>query len=326
MALCSLRHRLPLPLPLLLAVLFAASRGDPSGDDYNPSICQLQPYTCGKVNIRYPFYLSGQTADVLGNYNSSCGYPGLAIDCVDDKYPTMQLGSSSSNTGYSYNVTGIDYSNSTISLADPDVLDDESCPWVDHNVTVSPTPTLWLNLSEYTVGYLFFFANCSINTLSVPGQPTIQPIACASYGVDGYSFVIPSEVPHQTLSRECKQVIQVPVIQNASLTIDQQWSTNGYRNALNQGFQLEWNLSRRSDRCAKCEVSNGSCAYNRDGEFVACLCTNGRVSDHECTKGKPFLSCSTTFSPSFFWLKPSLFSFLGVKLLRGSISLQLHQL
>ena len=297
-----LRHHMP-RLPLLLAILVAASRGDPSGDDYNPSICQLQPYTCGKVNIRYPFYLSGQTADVLGNYNSSCGYPGLAIDCVDDKYPTMQLGSSSSNTGYSYNVTGIDYSNSTISLADPDVLDDESCPWVDHNVTVSPTPTLWLNLSEYTVGYLFLFANCSINTLSVPGQPTIQPIACASYGVDGYSFVIPSEVPHQTLSRECKQVTQVPVIQNASLTIDQQWSTNGYRNALNLGFQLEWNSSRRSDRCAKCEGSNGGCAYSRVGEFAGCLCTNGQVSDHEYSNGKPFLSCTAVLPFLFSWFQ-----------------------
>ncbi|XP_066312350.1 LEAF RUST 10 DISEASE-RESISTANCEUS RECEPTOR-LIKE PROTEIN KINASE-like 2.1 isoform X3 [Miscanthus floridulus] len=280
MALCSLRHRLP--LPLLLAVLFAASRGDPSDDDYkyNTSICKVQPYTCGDVNISYPFYLSDETADVLGN-NSSCGYPGLGIDCVDDKYPILQLGS---GPDYSYNVTGIDYTNSTISLADPDVLDgDESCP-VDHNVTVPPA--VWLNLlPEYTVGYLLFFANCSIYT--IPGQPYINPISCPSSLVGYYSFVIPSdsEVPQQTLSRECKQVIQVPVLQNDSLTIDSQWSTNGYRNALKQGFQLGWNSSRKSELCTNCEGSNGHCAYSRYGEFVACLCTNGRVSNHECTKG-----------------------------------------
>ncbi|XP_066312373.1 LEAF RUST 10 DISEASE-RESISTANCEUS RECEPTOR-LIKE PROTEIN KINASE-like 2.1 isoform X2 [Miscanthus floridulus] len=272
-----LRHR-RLPLPLLVAILFAASRGDPSSGDYNTSICKLQPYTCGKVNISYPFYLSDETADVLGNNSSSCGYHGLAIDCVDDKYPILQLGS---GPDYSYNVTGIDYTNSTISLADPDVLDgDESCP-VDHNVTVPPS--FWLNLSEYTVDYLLFFANCSISTL--PDQPYINPITCPS-SLDGYySFVIPSEVPHQTLSQECKQVIQVPVLQNASLTIDSQWSTNGYRNALKQGFQLGWNLNRKSEQCTKCEGSNGRCAHSRDGEFVACLCTNGRVSNHECTKG-----------------------------------------
>jgi len=296
MALCSLRrHRLP--LPLLLAVLFAASRGDPSDDDYkyNPSICKLQPYACGKVNISYPFYLSNETADVLGNSNSSCGYPGLAIDCVDDKYPTMQLGSSSSDTGYySYNVTGINYNYSsfTISLVDPDVLDDQSsCPWVDHNVTVSPT--LWLT-SEYTVGYLLFFANCSVAT--VPGQPTIQPIACASDGgVDDYSFVIPSEVSYQTLSQDCKQVTQVPVLQNASLQMNSQWSTNGYSNVLKQGFQLELNLSRRPEECTKCETSSGRCAYSSGGEFEACLCTDGRAHGQECTNrdGKSPLSCIT---------------------------------
>jgi len=285
MALCSLcRHRLP--LPFLLAVLFAASRADPSDDDYkyNTSICKLQSYTCGGVDIHYPFYLSDETADVLGN-NSSCGYPGLAIDCVDDKYPILQLGSSPDD---SYNVTGINYTTFTISLVDLDVLDgDESCP-VDHNVTVPPA--VWLNLlPEYTVEYLLFFANCSIAT--IPGQPYINPISCPSSSVGYYSFVIPSdsEVPQQTLSRECKQVIQVPVLQNASLTIDQQWSTNGYRVALEQGFQLGWNSSRKSELCTKCEGSNGGCAYSRYGEFVACLCTNGRVSDQECTKGKPFL-------------------------------------
>jgi hypothetical protein len=290
----SLRRRLP--LALLLAVCVAASRSDPSGDDfYNRSICKLQPYRCGEVNITYPFYLSDDTADVLGNSSSYCGYPGLAIDCVDDEYPTIQLGGNSSNTGYSYNVTDIDYPTSTIYLADPDVLDDASCPRVDHNVTVSPSPTLWLNLSDYTVRYLLFFANCSINVLHVPNQSDINPIACAS-GSDGdYSFVIPSEMPHQLLLQMCsQQVILVPVLQNASLTpVDPQWSTSGYRDALKQGFQLQWDSDRKTERCAECEGSNGRCGYNRSGEFVTCLCADGHVSDHECTKGKPSLSFTT---------------------------------
>lgn len=296
----SLRRRLP--LALLLAVCVAASRSDPSGDDfYNRSICKLQPYRCGEVNITYPFYLSDDTADVLGNASSYCGYPGLAIDCVDDEYPTIQLGGNSSNTGYSYNVTDIDYPTSTIYLADPDVLDDASCPRVDHNVTVSPSPTLWLNLSDYTVRYLLFFANCSINVLHVPNQSDISPIACAS-GSDGdYSFVIPSEMPHQLLSQMCsQQVILVPVLQNASLTpVDPQWSTSGYRDALKQGFQLQWDSDRKTERCGECEGSSGKCAYNRSGEFVACLCADGHVSDHDCTNGTPSLS-----RPTFRFLLP----------------------
>jgi hypothetical protein len=43
---------MPLRLPLLLAILVAASRGDPSGGDYNTSICKIQPYTCDEVNMK----------------------------------------------------------------------------------------------------------------------------------------------------------------------------------------------------------------------------------------------------------------------------------
>ncbi|PWZ34767.1 LEAF RUST 10 DISEASE-RESISTANCE LOCUS RECEPTOR-LIKE PROTEIN KINASE-like 1.2 [Zea mays] len=244
----------------------------------------LQPYRCGEVNITYPFYLSDDTADVLGNSSSYCGYPGLAIDCVDDEYPTIQLGGGSS-TGYSYNVTDIDYPTSTIYLADPDVLDDASCPRVDHNVTVSPSPTLWLNLSDYTVRYLLFFTNCSVHVLHVPNQSDISPIACAS-GSDGddYSFVVPSEMPHQLLSQQCGQVTLVPVLQNATLTpVDPLWSTSGYRDALKQGFQLQWDSDMKTERCDDCERSSGKCAYNTSGEFVACLCADGHVTDHGCT-------------------------------------------
>nr|CAB3477993.1 unnamed protein product [Digitaria exilis] len=267
-------HRRWLLLPLLLAVLVATCRGhDPSGDDYyNTSICQTQAYTCGKVNISYPFYLAGVTGDVRGNSNSYCGYPGLAIACEDGREPTLRLNDTD------YNVTGIDYSNHIISLVDPDVLEDESCPRVDHNVTV-PSYS-WLNYTEDTIGYLLFFANCSIFTL--PNQSDIKPIECASSdGGREYSFVIPLNVPHLILLEQCQQVTLVPVLQSAL----EQGSTDGYRNTLTQGFQLEWELGRRSNSCVKCDNSNGRCAYNQDGVYLGCLCANGGVNDQECPKG-----------------------------------------
>nr|CAB3477991.1 unnamed protein product [Digitaria exilis] len=258
--------------PLLLAVLVAACRGDDySGDAYNISICQAQPYRCGKVEIRYPFYLSGVTGDVRNHSNSCCGYPGLAIACEDGREPTLRLNDTD------YNVTGIDYSNHIISLVDPDVLEDESCPRVDHNVTV-PSYS-WLNYTEDTIGYLLFFANCSIFTL--PNQSDIKPIECASSdGGREYSFVIPLNVPHLILLEQCQQVTLVPVLQSAL----EQGSTDGYRNTLTQGFQLEWELGRRSNSCVKCDNSNGRCAYNQDGVYLGCLCANGRVNDQGCLK------------------------------------------
>ncbi|KAJ1284871.1 hypothetical protein BS78_03G238200 [Paspalum vaginatum] len=292
-----LRRRLLL-LHLLLAIFVAASRGDQSGEDYTTTICNLQPYTCGGVNISYRFYLSNQTSDVRGKNGSYCGYPGLGIDCVGGKYPTLNL------DYYSYNVTHINYTDDTISLADPDVLDDESCPRVDHNVTVPPI--MWLmNSTEDTTGYLLFFANCSISTL--PDEPHIKPIACAcpDDGGNGYSFVVPSYVPHQILSQQCNDIFVVPVLQNVS-QIDQEWSTSGYRNILELGFQLEVDLSRKSEQCGKCEGSKGRCAYSGGGEFAGCFCNNGRVEDQECNgDGK-----------TFCLLLASFFSFVRSKLLR----------
>ncbi|KAJ1284865.1 hypothetical protein BS78_03G237600 [Paspalum vaginatum] len=278
----SLRRRLPL-LHLLLAIFAAASLGDDQpGEDYTTTtICEPQPITCGGVNISYPFYLN-RTADGSGNNNYYCGYPGLGIDCVGGKYPTLNL------DYYSYNVTHINYTDDTITLADPDVLDDKSCPQVDHNVTVPSFVWLMVDSTEYTVGYLLFFTNCS--TLTLPDQPDIKPIACASPedngGDDGYSFVVPSYVPHQILSQQCKDVFLVPVLQNVS-QIDQEWSTSGYRSILKLGFQLEVDWNRRSEQCAKCEESNGQCAYNGGGEFAGCFCDNGRVEEQECNASGP---------------------------------------
>ncbi|CAL4955064.1 unnamed protein product [Urochloa decumbens] len=291
---------LRLPLPLLLAILVAACRGD--GDSYNTSICELQASSCGKVKIKYPFYLSNETAEVRGIRNSYCGYPGLAIDCDDGENPVMHL------DNRDYNVMDINYSSSTISLAYPDVIEDESCSGVNYNVTVPPA--LWLYVPGSTIIYLLF-SNCSISQF--PGQSRIEPLNCASSDGGGqYSFFIPSDMPHEALSRACKQAFLVPVLRSAS-QIDQtspQWTIGG---VLNQGFQLTWDVTRRSNNCTKCDNSNGRCAYNRDGEFVGCLCTDGRVDDQECSNGESFLFASTFLSLSPFEISNS----FAVSLLDG---------
>ena len=104
-------------LPLLLAVLVAASHGVPcSGDGdggYDASMCVREPYNCGGVSIRYPFY--SRTGDLLGNSSSYCGYPGLEIQCEEDQ-AFLELESGK------YTVTHIDYDNLTVQLVDPEVL------------------------------------------------------------------------------------------------------------------------------------------------------------------------------------------------------------
>jgi len=105
-------------LPLLLAVLVAASHGVPSSGDgdgvgFDASMCVWEPYNCGGVSIRYPFYT--KTGDLLGNSSSYCGYPGLEIQCEEDQ-AFLELESGK------YTVKHIDHDNLTVQLVDPEVL------------------------------------------------------------------------------------------------------------------------------------------------------------------------------------------------------------
>ncbi|CAL4955035.1 unnamed protein product [Urochloa decumbens] len=144
-------HRLP--LPLLLAILVAAWHGVPSSGDggYDASMCVWQPYTCGDVSIKYPFY--SKTGALLGNESSYCGYPGLEILCDEEGRAFLELESGN------YTVTSIDYELHTVRLVDPEVLDDRSCPRADHNVTLWNFS--WLYYPNGTVDYLVFFINCN---------------------------------------------------------------------------------------------------------------------------------------------------------------------
>jgi len=293
----SLRHhgrRPGLLVLLLLASSLAPSRGN--DDAYAASACRWRPYPCGGVNISYPFYLAGDTGAVPGRDGESyCGYPGLAVTCDgvgSGSRAVLKLG------GDSYAVSGIDYANLTVSLAYADAAaSDGGCPSVDHNVTIPPDVRLFLPISA--VDYLFFFANCSFGHPDAeadpappkpkpPKPPTIKPITCG--GADkapggGLSFVLPSgAVPPGDWSSACARIFEVPVLRGAAPrdAQDPKWRSDGYGKALSAGFLLGWD--RSSGECGRCEQSGGKCGFSRAGEFLGCLCANGRMGDGGCSK------------------------------------------
>ncbi|CAL4974655.1 unnamed protein product [Urochloa decumbens] len=276
-----LPHRHRLPLPLLLAILVAASHGVPSsGDDggYDASMCVRQPYTCGSVSIRYPFYI--KTAALLGNSSSYCGYPGLEILC-DEEAGRAFLELESGN----YTVTSIDYELFTVRLVDPEVLEDRSCPRADHNVTLQNFT--WLHYpNDGTVDYLLFFLNC--NFLSDLDRPSnTNSTACKFDYTPGLSFVFrKQDVPYPGTNwwQACASVIQVPVLKSvlpSDPQNDPRWRNGGYGSSLVDGFQLAW--QQKLPACEQCERSKGQCGYNQTGDFIACLCSGGRVGAHNCT-------------------------------------------
>nr|CAB3477990.1 unnamed protein product [Digitaria exilis] len=46
--------------------------------------------------------------------------------------------------------------------------------------------------------------------------------------------------------------------------------------------RLGWD--RSSGQCGQCELSGGMCGYGSGGEFLGCLCADGRVEDGGCSK------------------------------------------
>ncbi|KAM0892466.1 hypothetical protein ACQ4PT_025761 [Festuca glaucescens] len=256
-------HRLL--LVLLLSV--AGSHGD-------SSMCLSEPYTCGGINFSYPFYLSSERTELNGYQNSSCGYPGMGIACDDDK-PILI------DSGQNYTVKSIDGARVNISLADPEVVDGR-CPRVDHDVTFGPGA--WLDFPAGTVDYLVFFLSCYFEPGLQP--PAIGTIRCSEFvsGVPGLSFVLPNaSVPAGNWSQACRQVIRVPVLKYEHADPnDPAWGNTGYGDVLREGFQVSWDDNRPAP-CTQCEESKGRCAYNQNGGFLGCLCTNGQINDKYCT-------------------------------------------
>ncbi|RLM91498.1 hypothetical protein C2845_PM08G22520 [Panicum miliaceum] len=276
----------PLLLLLVLLAVAVASRGD--DDAYAASACRWRPYTCGGVDIIYPFYLANDTRAVPARDGESyCGYPGLAVTCDGGSRAVLKLGEDS------YAVSQIDYVNLTVSLADADAAAaGDGCPSVDHNVTIPPDVRLFLPISA--VDYLFLFANCSFGHPDAdpappkprpPKPPSIKPVTCGDLDrPDSMTFVLPSrDVPPGDWSSACRQTFEVPVLRGAVPrdAQDPKWRSDGYGKALHAGFQLGWD--RSSGECSRCEQSGGKCGFSRAGEFLGCLCANGRMGDGGCS-------------------------------------------
>jgi hypothetical protein len=251
---------------------------------YDDSIC-LESFRCGGVDIRYPFYLSNATQatpDYASNY--SCGYTDLKIFCQDERTPILRL------EGESYSILGIFYHNSTIILADTDVLRSNSCPRVSHNVSFGHE---WLNYTD-SLDSLAFFFDCypaSAGDQPSPDSGNYQ-INCTGFNSnssrgsgDGVSFMFTSKEvdvsQEYQLADHCRENFVVPVHEDALLRSNPPVLGSQYGAVLKRGFELEWNQST-AQPCYPCEQSGGRCSYSEKKEFLGCLCSGGKVGVPDC--------------------------------------------
>ncbi|CAN6350285.1 unnamed protein product [Urochloa humidicola] len=252
---------------------------------YNPGACP-KSFRCGGgggdggVDVHYPFFPANASYAIDDGHTSYsyCGYPGMAIAC-DGGRATLKLKDSN------YTVLAVDYDKNTVTVADADVLDGGGdCPRVTHNVSV-PAKT-WLNLSTTANDNLAFFYDCSFTAAIPPPPAYIREINCSSLRKgdgNGRSFLaVQSDMsPREEWLRACKEVVVVPVLKDDVFL----GSSREYGELLKKGFQLTWDPSRGP--CFLCEQSQGQCSYNQSGEFIGCLCSDGRVRNPDCGLRNP---------------------------------------
>ncbi|KAL5222032.1 hypothetical protein ABZP36_026745 [Zizania latifolia] len=293
-------------LLILLGVHASVSHGSPLQPEYNTSVCS-KSYSCGDVNISYPFYLSDAIGETYDNTSFSCGYTDLKLTClrdgVNNTTATIQL------AGHEYTVQDIVYDNDTVVLADSDVLrGGGKCPRVSHNVSFDEE---WLHYTS-SVENLTFLFGCNL----APTDPRVNAagnknkISCKDFGSSpggGFSFVFtPEELggagasAEYELAKLCDPPVVVPVDVNLLMEMgsNQTVLLTEYGAVIDNGFELAWHLVE-NDGCNPCEKSQGQCAYRQNKTFLGCLCSDGKMamdSPYCSGSSKSFETCILQFN------------------------------
>ncbi|XP_051225502.1 LEAF RUST 10 DISEASE-RESISTANCEUS RECEPTOR-LIKE PROTEIN KINASE-like 1.2 isoform X2 [Lolium perenne] len=251
---------------------------------YDDSMCS-ESFSCGGVEIRYPFYLSNATRaapDYASNY--SCGYNDLKIFCEGEGKaiaPLLHL------HGDTYTILNISYDDRHMVLADTDVLRGNLCPRVSHNVSLGQA---WLSYTDSLDNLTFFFDCYNPGDQSPPDLPDYQ-INCKGFSGDGVSFVFTSEKvdvsQEYDLAGHCNHTFEVPVHKDPLLGSGLLKLPTAYGAVLQRGFELEWNPGTEQV-CNLCEQSaGGRCAYSESKQFLGCLCPGGKVGVQDCNGATP---------------------------------------
>ncbi|PRQ18791.1 putative wall-associated receptor kinase, galacturonan-binding domain-containing protein [Rosa chinensis] len=211
-------------------------------------------YNCGNgPDFHYPFWkIEDSTADQY------CGYPGFGLNCSESGEPILSLPNNDS-----YYVKAINFIDSTMTLVDLDIFD-QQCPRARHSVSVGTLP---LDYSPLDVNLSFYF-NCT----SFP-DPFKPPIICLGIWGTKKSYVIMKGEQSDGFdwSESCEENVVVTVMKSKELYIDE--LTGAFGGLMNQGFVLNWTTAKE---CASCESGGGLCGYNpTKADEILCFCKYG---------------------------------------------------
>ncbi|XP_062194604.1 LEAF RUST 10 DISEASE-RESISTANCE LOCUS RECEPTOR-LIKE PROTEIN KINASE-like 1.2 isoform X2 [Phragmites australis] len=216
-----------------------------------------EPATCGKLPVRYPFWLGG------GNQSSSsCGHPAFQVWCDD--------GSVASLRGSAIHVLGIDYANNSFIASHTRVSAVNGVCRTDFNMSSS------IALSPFTISRrnraLCFLYNCSGTEPRGRGYVEVT-FNCGTpiFAYLGGSYYWDS--PPAIATGRCTYTYMPVLGAEAEAAV---MTAANYTRLLKDGFVLEWEEATIGD-CAACIATGGECRYNNDAAAFACLCPDGRL-------------------------------------------------
>ncbi|KAD7117383.1 hypothetical protein E3N88_04651 [Mikania micrantha] len=231
-------------------------------------------YTCGDVNISYPFWKTGSETT-----NQFCGYQGFGINCTDRNIPLISFGNDSyyvrridSNNNYR-SIVLIDYDVSSVVPGPP-----ISCPRVRHNITLGTLP---LQFPTSMVNLSFHF-NCT-------GHPSFAiEIPCLFRTErNAYVNVMNDTTEEEWADYSCADKVVTTVFPETDLIPN---LVAIYGRLLGGGFEMQW---EPTDDCERCEDSGGRCGYlNTTSTSFMCFCPDGTIKNN-CKGTFLFLHCNS---------------------------------
>ncbi|XP_054794686.1 LEAF RUST 10 DISEASE-RESISTANCE LOCUS RECEPTOR-LIKE PROTEIN KINASE-like 2.1 isoform X2 [Prosopis cineraria] len=120
--------------------------------------------------------------------------------------------------------------------------------------------------------------NCA-DGLKISSHPSdASPITCLTSGVkQSFVFVTGNETEGFDWSNTCEESVVVTVMKDG---ITSEGLMNEYREAMNEGFILDWQTAKS---CDECEASDGICGYSNTRKESLCFCKDGSVQSNSCS-------------------------------------------
>ncbi|KAJ9537340.1 hypothetical protein OSB04_030073 [Centaurea solstitialis] len=209
------------------------------------------PKSCSEngPNISYPFFIQGLQ-------NSSCGYPGLELNCTNGS-PILRISNND------FRVENIDYERRYLRLQTTVILPNHTvaCPWNIQNLTLDPNRFL---IDNVTTTKLVFISNCSDNL-----NASLDRYRIRSCGRIGKMLVmLANDTNLRTVDETCGNVSRIgtlPVeLGGGEVVID----GGNYAEVVERGFTMRWLAAD----CGPCRDSGGRCGFNNTSFEFRCFC------------------------------------------------------